>query len=97
MLKANDVPFTYREYTADPLTVPELRQVLAMLGVGVRDVLRPADARKAGFSAKDSDEALLAAMAEHPRMLQRPIGLLDGRAELGRPPENLLRLLGAGS
>jgi len=87
------VAFTYREYTQDPLTVPELRDVLGRLGLGVRDVLRKRDAAKAGIPSSASDEELLAAMAVHPRMLQRPIGLLDGRAELGRPPENLLRLL----
>lgn len=74
----------------------ELRDVLTKLGMGVRDVLRPRDAAKAGVSLDASDEALLTAMAAHPRMLQRPIGLLQGRAELGRPPENLLRLLQPG-
>ncbi len=93
MLKERDVEFTYREYTKDPLNVDELRRVLAQLGMGVRDVLRKRDAAKAGIASDATDAQLLAAMAEHPRMLQRPIGLLDGRAELGRPPENLLRLL----
>ena len=71
----------------------ELRDVLAKLGMGVRDVLRPRDAAQNGVSLDASDEELLTAMAAHPRLLQRPIGLLDGRAELGRPPENLLRLI----
>ncbi len=93
MLKERDVPFVYREYTKEPLSVDEIREVLGQLGMGVRDVLRKRDAAKVGMSASDTDDALLAAMAENPRMLQRPIGLLDGRAELGRPPENLLRLV----
>jgi len=61
----------------------------------VQQVLRKRDAKKHGFDGKESDDVLLDAMAAHPRMLQRPIGLLEGRAELGRPPENLLRLVQA--
>lgn len=85
--------FTYREYTQDPLSVDELRAVLGQLGLGVQDVLRKNDAKKAGFTGHESDEVLLAAMAEHPRMLQRPIGIVGERAALGRPPENLLSLI----
>jgi arsenate reductase len=31
-------------------------------------------------------------MAEHPTLVERPIGVLGDRAVLGRPPENLLKL-----
>ena len=93
LLKEAGAAFTYREYTQDPLSEAEIRDVLAKLGLGVKDVLRKKDAVKAGFSGEEDDDTLIAAMAQHPRMLQRPIGLKDGRAELGRPPANLLRLL----
>ncbi|MCO4760583.1 MAG: hypothetical protein KC502_03720 [Myxococcales bacterium] len=93
MLKDNDIEFTYREYTKEPLTRAEIETVLAQLGMTVRDVLRKRDATKYGFSSSDGDDVLLDAMAENPRMLQRPIGLFDGRAALGRPPENLLTIV----
>ncbi len=93
MLNEAGVSWTYREYTKDPLSEDEIRDVLSKLGLKVQDVLRKRDATKAGFTAKQPDDVLIAAMAKNPRMLQRPIGLLGDRAELGRPPENLLRLL----
>ena len=94
MLKESGAEFEYREYTKDPLSEQEIRDVLGLLGMEVKDVLRGRDAKKFGFSGKEDDDTLIAAMAKHPRMLQRPIGILGDKAELGRPPENLLRLLG---
>ncbi len=93
MLKERDIDFTYREYTQDPLSRAEIEAALRAMGLGVQDVLRKRDASKHGFSGQESDDVLLDAMAEHPRMLQRPIGLLNGRGALGRPPENLLTLV----
>ncbi|MFT7521165.1 MAG: arsenate reductase [Kiritimatiellia bacterium] len=92
MLDEHNLEFTYREYTKDPLTVEELRDVLGKLGVGPRDVLRKRDASKNGLTGSETDDQLLALMAEIPRLLQRPIGVLGDKAEIGRPVENLLRL-----
>lgn len=85
--------FTYREYTKKPLSADELRAVLGKLGMTAKQVLRKRDAVKAGFTGDEADEVLVAAMAENPRMLQRPIAVLGDRAELGRPVENIARLL----
>ena len=93
MLNEREVAFTYREYTKDPLTAEEIRDVLGKLGMAPRDVLRSRDASKAGLSGEESDEELIGLMAENPRLLQRPIGVVGDRAEVGRPVENLLRLL----
>lgn len=93
MLEERGVEFTYREYKADPLSRAELVDVLAKLGVGPRDVLRKRDASKLELSGEESDDDLLDLMAEHPTLLQRPIGVLGGQARLGRPPEALLELL----
>jgi arsenate reductase len=86
------MPHTYREYTKEPLSEDEIRAVLAKLGVGPRDVLRSRDAKKHGIEPSLDDDALIAAMAEHPRLLQRPIAVKGERAALGRPVENLLAL-----
>jgi arsenate reductase len=92
LLEDNGMDFTYREYTKDPLSVEEIRAVLGKLGMGPRDVLRSADAKKNDISPDLDDDALIAAMAEIPRLLQRPIGVKGAKAALGRPVENLLAL-----
>ena len=93
MLNDNGVEFEYREYTKDPLSADEIRDVLAKLGVGPRAVLRGRDASKHGIGADVDDDALIAKMAEIPRLLQRPIGVRGDRAAVGRPAEALLGLL----
>jgi arsenate reductase len=93
LLNEQGIAHTYREYTADPLSQDEIRDVLTKLGVGPRDVLRTRDANKAGLTGGESDTELIALMAENPRLLQRPIGVVGEHAAVGRPPENLLGLV----
>ncbi|NBR89699.1 MAG: arsenate reductase (glutaredoxin), partial [Rhodobacteraceae bacterium] len=49
--------------------------------------------REAGLSKDSSEDALLAAMAAHPELIERPIAIRGMRAILGRPPEDTLALL----
>ena len=93
MLNDNDIAHTYREYTKEPLSQEEIRDVLAKLKMSAKDVLRSRDAKKAGLTGDESEDALIALMAENPRLLQRPIGVLGDKAAVGRPAENLLGLL----
>ncbi|TNE91611.1 MAG: arsenate reductase (glutaredoxin) [Deltaproteobacteria bacterium] len=93
MLDEKGVSYTYREYTKDPLTEDEIREVLGQLGMSASDVLRARDAKKAGLTGDESDEQLVALMAENPRLLQRPILVTERGAALGRPVENLEAVL----
>ena len=77
MLNEHGIEHTYREYTKDPLSEEEIRDVLSKLGVGPRDVLRGRDAKKAGLTGGESDDQLIALMAENPRLLQRPLKALQ--------------------
>ena len=93
MLEERGVDYRYREYREEPLDAGEIRDVLKRLGMTAHDVLRARDAKKLGLHGNETERQLIALMAEHPTLLQRPIGLLGGRAALGRPPEALLELL----
>ena len=88
--------YRYREYRKDPLGAEEIRAVLAMLDVGPKAVLRRNDRayRDLGMSGEEEEGTLIRLMAKHPTLLQRPIGLFQGRAAVGRPPQNLLELVG---
>ena len=93
MLREHGIEYTYREYTKEPLSTEELRDVLAKLGLGPRDVLRARDAKKAGLSGSESDDELIALMADNPRLLQRPIGVVGDKAAVGRPVGELLSIV----
>lgn len=92
MLDEHEIEYRYREYTKEPLSESEIRRVLKLLGVSARDVLRKRDKayKELGLSGDEEEDVLIRHMAEHPTLLQRPIGVADGRAAVGRPPERLL-------
>lgn len=94
MLTEKGIEHRYREYTREPLSEAELRAVLTMLGVGPKALLRKRDKAfgELGLTGDEADDVLIGHMANHPTLLQRPIGVKDGRAVVGRPVENLLEL-----
>lgn len=94
MLDEKGIPYHYREYTKDPLSEKEIRDVLRLLGLRPPEILRAQAAREHGLTGDEPDAELIAAMARHPTLLQRPIGVAGGKAVVGRPPENLLALAG---
>lgn len=86
---------TVRRYLEDAPGVDDLRAVQAALGINAIDMMRPKEKRFAelGLSRTDSDAVLLAAMAQNPVLIERPIVIAGDQAVLGRPPENVLSLL----
>jgi arsenate reductase len=96
LLDRHDVPYRYREYRNEPLTRAEIKTLLDRLELRASEVLRRRDRafKELGLSGDESETRLIAAMAEHPTLLERPIGVYRGRAVVGRPPTNLLDLVG---
>lgn len=87
------------KYLQDPPDADTVLRLARLLGIPVADMLRPAEADYAALTAEasiDDDAALAAGLAAHPKALQRPIVVdEDGnQAVIGRPPENVLALLG---
>ena len=86
-------------YLDTPPSTAELSAILTALGSNPRDILRKTEPAYKELNLKDdtlSDAALLAAMHANPKLIERPIVVTaDGRAAIGRPPENVLDLLEA--
>lgn len=83
-------------YLDTPPSVAELRDLLRLLALPARALLRTGEDEYAALGLADaslSDNALIAAMAAHPRLIERPIFVHNGRAVIGRPPEQVLTLL----
>ena len=82
------------EYLVTPPSAEELKTILGLLGKSPRDILRKKEAKEVGLSDPTlDDDALIAGIAANPIVLERPIVLNDGKAALGRPPENVLEIL----
>ncbi len=84
------------EYLKTPPSAEELREILRLLGIGPRQLMRSGEAeyKEAGLDDPGlSDAQLIAAMVAHPRLIERPVVIRDGKAVIGRPPENVLDIL----
>lgn len=84
------------EYLKVPPNADDFRRLQAQTGLEARDLVRIADRAfaDAGLDATTASDADLArAVAADPRLLQRPIVVVGDRAVVGRPPENVLKLL----
>lgn len=76
------------------LSVDELKDIAKKMGVdSPRAFLREKDAVKFDLPETASDEEVYAAMADNPKLIQRPIGINGGKAALGRPIDKLLEIL----
>ena len=98
-LDAAGVEYDVRRYLDDPPTAAELADVVSRLGLEPWDIARPKEAQEEGIDLSREPaqrDAWLAALAEHPRAIQRPIiTAADGTTVVGRDPESLDRVLAA--
>lgn len=83
-----------RLYLQDPPSARDIRSALKALGLPAHKLLRRGEAAYKDLGLADADEAtVIAAMAAHPILIERPLVLHGKRAALGRPPENVLDIL----
>lgn len=100
-LDAAGAEYTVRRYLEEPPTVADIEDVLARLGVEPWHIARTADARGLGVTlparTEDQRATWVRLLAEHPRLIQRPIlTATDGTTVVGRDPESLATVIAAG-
>lgn len=95
LLEENGVSAEVIEYLKNPLTADEISQLVEKLGITVHALVRnkEADYKELGLAKDSGDATLLAAMASHPKLIERPIVVNGDKARLGRPPEQVLEIL----
>ena len=84
------------EYLNNPPTADKLREILSLLEMSPRDLMRKKEDeyKELGLAKSDlSDEDLIDCMVKNPILIERPIVVVDGKAVLGRPPEQVLNIL----
>lgn len=97
LLQDRGIELPVVEYLKKPLKQAELRELCWLLDVPPLAIVRTGEAlfKQLGLKPKNgfSDEQWLDVLAEHPSLMERPIVVYHGKAALGRPPENVLKLL----
>ena len=84
------------DYINAPPSIEELSKIIDMIGTGARGLMRTEEPeyRELGLDDESLPERdLIAAMCEHPRLIQRPIVVANGKAAIGRPPDAILGIL----
>ena len=84
------------EYLNNPPSKNELNEILALLELAPRELMRKKEKTyKANhLDAPDlSNDQLVSAMIEQPILIERPIVLANGKAAIGRPPEKALEII----
>ncbi len=96
LLKDNNIEPEVVEYLKTLPSREELERILDMLGVEPRELMRRKEKEYKELGLDDpglSRDQLIDAMIEHPRLIERPIVIKDGKAAIGRPPEKVLEIL----
>ncbi|MCG6970461.1 MAG: arsenate reductase (glutaredoxin) [Gammaproteobacteria bacterium] len=84
------------EYLIHPPNKSQLINILRQLGMKPRDLIRKNEPEYKQNNLDDTaltDEQLIEAMIQHPKLIERPIVVSNNKAVLGRPPENVLEIL----
>lgn len=86
---------TVRRYLEDAPSIEELCDALGKLGLPAARLVRKGEVEFKDLGLERAEEAaLIAAMAAHPRLIERPVVFFGGKAAIGRPPEAVLDLFG---
>ena len=95
ILQDSGTDFEVVEYLKTPLSKNEIEALLAKLKIEAIDLVRKNEQEwKDNFKGKDLDhDQIVAAMAGYPKLIERPIVIGDDQAVIGRPPENIYKLI----
>lgn len=96
LLRDNSIKPKIIEYLKTPLKKNELKKISELLGLRPKEFIRKNenDFKENNYGEiVDDDEKIIAAMVSHPKIIERPIVVADTIAVIGRPPENVLKVL----
>jgi arsenate reductase len=95
LLEEKGIEHEVVKYLDTPPTREELVEVLKMLGLSARELMRTKEELCRELKLKDEtdEEKLIAAMVENPKLIERPIVIKNGKAAIGRPIENIIEIL----
>ena len=95
ILESLGLPFNVVKYLEDRLSAEDLRQIILKLEIKPIDLVRKNEAIwKSNFKGKElSDEAIISAMVDNPKLIERPIVVNGNQAKIGRPPKSIKEIL----
>ncbi|MEB7498671.1 arsenate reductase (glutaredoxin) [Leclercia pneumoniae] len=97
LLQSNGIEPDVVLYLETPPDADTIKALLQMLGMGsARELMRQKEELYKSLNLADnhlSEAALIQAMVENPKLIERPIVVANGKARIGRPPEQVLDIV----
>ncbi len=95
LLEEHGIEADVVKYLDTTPSADEIRAVLKKLGVSARELMRTKEAvyKELGLKEVNDEEKLIEAMAEHPKLIERPVVIMGDKAVIGRPPEKIVELV----
>jgi len=95
ILETSKLIFNIINYLETPSSKEELTEIIRLLGIAPVDLVRKNETIwKEKYKGKTlSDSEIVTAMVDHPKLIERPIVINNGKAVIGRPPEIIKTIL----
>ncbi|SBS34651.1 Arsenate reductase [Marinomonas spartinae] len=94
LLEENGIQPEVRLYLKDAPSIAEIKELIEQLALSPIEMMRTKESlyKELGLSKESTDEERIQAMHSHPSLIERPIVIHNGKAKIGRPPEQVLEL-----
>jgi arsenate reductase len=95
LLEEQNIDAEVVRYLDTPHTKEEIKELLAMLNLDARSLMRTKEEiyKTLDLKNEQDEEKLIEAMVENPKLIERPIVIKGSSAAIGRPIENIIELL----
>lgn len=96
LLQSKSIEPTIVEYLKTPLSAEQIKTLISQLGFSsAQELMRTKEDEYKALNLKQetNEENLIDAMVQQPKLIERPIVVHNGKAAIGRPPENVLSIL----
>ncbi len=95
ILDNSKVKYEIREYLKNTLDAEEIKELQEKLWLSLIEFTRTSEPayKEHSLSRDSSDDEILKAMIQNPKLIERPIVYTDTEAVIGRPPENIISFI----
>ncbi|MDA0176711.1 arsenate reductase (glutaredoxin) [Mesoflavibacter profundi] len=95
ILENTGINFKVIKYLEDKLSEEELTHIISLLDIKPIELVRKNESIwKTDFKDKQlSDKQIIKAMVDNPKLIERPIVISNNKAIIGRPPENVKKII----
>ena len=96
LLNRQGIKPTIIEYLKTPPSSKKLKEIIELLKFTPRNLIRKQETTYTENKLENlslSDDDLIEAMARHPILIERPIVIANNKAVIGRPPEEVLKII----